>query len=441
VPEDLLLEHGTVVRYLTDLRDELADVRTLESRRHTMPGTRAAEPGDTVNARRQVALLNDIAKALVEAIGLDDGLARILKTATESLGAERSTFLLMNESGRMVTHVHQPQDGPPLASEALMTAAARSRAGILSLDAQQDLRFSASASVISQGIRSCICSPVWADNRILGMLLFDRGPGDPFMAEDLELAALVGYQAAIAVDRTRFLDRARSVERRRSELLRHFSPDLATTMSERESLDRDPLDLAPRRDVTALHVVMDGTASLPSAAEPEHIGGFLCVCLDALARIVWEHGGVVEWKTCAGLTALFGVMDALQKASGRALSCALAMQKAFAEVRGSLPHGAELTLRIGAETGPVLAGICGPTEKPEFVAIGQAVDTAVRLAAIATPGAIAVGPLARAAAGAGFGFEPIQTTAPSDGPAVGYKLVGADQHSLDSFIPPSQRES
>ena len=244
-PQALLSDQRTIIRYIADLVHDAslpqasprppvaADVEgavvaaaAAEPRRDTVRGA----TGSTGVARRQIGILNEIGRSLVGATTIHEALGRLLRVLAASLGAERSAVLLMDERGEMVPLLAEPQDRPPRLSATVVQATLRSRAGILTLDAQQDLRFAQSQSVIVQGIRSCICAPIWADNRILGVLLLERGFADPFTADDLELATLVGFQAALAVERVRMAERARVSEEQRSRLLRHLDPSVAAPL-------------------------------------------------------------------------------------------------------------------------------------------------------------------------------------------------------------------
>jgi len=405
--EEILSEQGTVIRYLSDLREDLSQLRGDGGRRDTAPGARAGQTGPIAVVRRQLAVLNEIGRALVDASGLDECLKRVLQIAGDAVEAERSSLLLMDESGKMVPRVHNPSEGPPLGSEALMAAAARTRAGILSLDAQQDLRFASSQSIISQGIRSCLCVPIWADNRILGMILLDRGLGDPFTAEDLELVALVGYQAAIAIDRERFAERARASDRRSGELLRHFPSNLVHAALTQESLDRNPLDLALRPEAAVLRAEIDGLLALAEIGSMDQVEVFLHECFEGLQAVVFDYGGVLERRAGSSLTALFGVPGGEPESAIHALRCGLAMQQRFGVLRQVDAPLVPMALRIGVESGRVLAGNYGPSDRPDFAAFGEAVDAAVALASAAGPGEVAAGPNARERAGGELAFQPV----------------------------------
>src|SRR5574342_731194 len=98
-----------------------------------------------------------------------------------------------------------------------------------------------SASIIAENIRSCLCVPIWAENRILGALVFDRHSVEPFTGDDLELATVAAYQLALAVERERFLEHSRTAEQQRRRLLRHFSHDVAAAILQQEEQAEDPL--------------------------------------------------------------------------------------------------------------------------------------------------------------------------------------------------------
>jgi adenylate cyclase len=392
-PKGVLQEQGTIVRYLADLQKEVTQgVQAVdaEPQRDTDPGLHRTTRRGAV-ARRQVAVLNDIGKALIDAPGLDDCLAKILHAVAAAVRAECSSLLLMDEGGRMVARASEPQGSPPRISETVVAAAAQSRAGLLTLDAQQDLRFSGSQSVIAQGIRSCLCVPIWADNRILGMLVLDRGFVDPFTADDLELVTVVGYQAALAIERARFLERATAVEEQRRKLLRHFSPDVANMILSQEQLDKDPLDATVREDVTVLFSDVQGFTGLTERLPPLELAQLLRDYFRAMTEALFEEKGTLDKFIGDGLMAVFGAPVAQPDGAVRAVRCAWKMQQKLAELNRNLAPNRRLTIRIGVNTGRVIAGNFGSPDRLEFTVLGDTVNVASRLESMAEPGAIWVG--------------------------------------------------
>ncbi len=400
----LLAEHGTIVRYLADMQAEARQAEEPEPKRDTDPSSRR-HTGRGPASRRQIAVLNDIGRALVDAPDLDGALAKILHAVATAVRAERSTILLMDESGRMLPRATEPSGSPPRVSETVLAAAARGRAGLLTVDAQQDLRFTGSQSIIAHGIRSCLCVPVWADNRILGMLVLDRSFVDPFTADDLELTTVVGYQAALAIERARFLARSTRIEDQRKRLLRHFPPDVASVLLSHEQADGDPLDAQVRNDVTVLFADVQGFAGLTERLSPLELSTLLRDHFRSMTESIFEQGGTLDKFIGDGVMAVFGAPLPVHDGAERALRCAWTMLRKVEEANRSLPADRRFSIRIGVNSGRVIAGNFGSPDRQEFTVLGDAVNVAARLESMAAPGTIYVGRETAEQAGHAFAFQ------------------------------------
>jgi adenylate cyclase len=397
-PPSLLSDQRTVIRYIADLAAESATPRVTperpsppEARRETIRDTgRATLAGNSPTAtRRQVAIMNEISRALLGATGLTDALQRLLRVLSGVLAADCSSVLLMDERGEMVPLVAEPPDRPPQLSATVVQAALRSFAGILTLDAQQDLRFSESKSVIMGGIRSCICAPIWADNRILGVLLLQRGAADPFTADDLELATMVGFQAALTVEHERMSERARSCQEARQRLAQHLPVDTVSAVSGSDAPEKDSLEPALRHDVAVVSVVLSGLPAL-AAARPAPESALRVLALQhALAQLLLDLGAMVEQRLDGGLLAVFGFPQSRPDPAPAALRAArAALERADALESGETPR---LELRLGVDAGHAVVGNFGPVERPDLRAVGESVEAALRLALDASPGEVLVG--------------------------------------------------
>lgn len=396
-PVDVLRQQGTFIRSLSDLQAEVAAAKASYLGKKTLGAASGAavKADPALLARRQVAVLNEIGKSLIEAANLDSSLSAILSTTAEAVRAERSCLLLMDESGRLTPKAYAPAGVPPRLSGTVVSAAIQTaldkKAGILILDAQADERFAQSRSILSEGIRSCMCVPVWGDNRILGMLVLDRSFADPFTPEDLELVTVVGYQAALAIERARFLARAQEGEAQRKKLLRHFSPDVANMVLHQEQLDRDPLEVSLRDEVTVLFSDVQGFTGLTERLPPLELGALLKDYFREMTEAIFEQGGTLDKFIGDGLMAVFGAPVAQAEGPEKALRCALRMLERLEVLNRRLGDDRKIAIRIGVNTGRVIAGNFGSPERLEFTVLGDTVNTASRLESIASAGAIYVG--------------------------------------------------
>lgn len=386
--DTVIKREGTILRSIDELRSEV------ESAMKTARKPGAEDP--LLLARRQIAMLNQIGKELIEVADLADALAAILSATSKAIRAEHSSLLLIDEHGALVPAARFPPDAPARVSSTLvneaMQTALQKRAGILVLDAMSDARFAQSKSIYSEGIRSCMCVPIWGDNRVLGMMVFDRGFTEPFTAEDLELTTVVGYQAALAIERTRFLERAKAGEAQRKKLLLHFSPDVAKVILSHQGED-DPLAVSLRDEVTVLFADIKGFTGMTERLPPLELAALLRDYFGEMTAAIFENGGTLDKFIGDGLMAIFGAPIPLEDAAHKAVKAALGMLRRLDALNQRLPDDRLINIRVGINTGKVIAGNVGSADRLEFTVIGDTVNTAARLESVARPGGVCVGPL------------------------------------------------
>ncbi|MEU4562508.1 adenylate/guanylate cyclase domain-containing protein [Actinoplanes sp. NPDC023936] len=155
------------------------------------------------------------------------------------------------------------------------------------------------------------------------------------------------------------------------------------------SFDAATLPAAERRIVTVLFGDLSDFTSWSEDLDPERVGAVTDRVLAALAGAVKTFGGHVDKLTGDGIMAVFGAPVAHEDDGERAVRAALSMQRAVRRVlddeRGG---GAPLGLRVGLNTGEVVAGMQAGIE---YTVIGDTVNTAARLADAAAVGAVYAG--------------------------------------------------
>lgn len=206
-------------------------------------------------------------------------------------------------------------------------------------------------------------------------------------------AALVRGSSAAAVTATAEsqseLALAQEAMRRLRRLRRYVPPVVAEgILHDREWLRGE------RREVAVLFADAVGFTSLAASLDAESVFELINDLLGRLVECVHRYDGMVDKFTGDGLMAVFGAPIAHENDAELALRAALDMQKAATEfepiARARL--GAPLQIRIGIHSGPVVAGIIGAEEQAAYTVIGETVNVAARLQALARPGCILVGP-------------------------------------------------
>lgn len=161
--------------------------------------------------------------------------------------------------------------------------------------------------------------------------------------------------------------------------------------------------------VTVLFADLSGWTAVSERLDPEVAKRVSETALLRLGNEVDRHGGTLDKFAGDGLMALFGAPVAHEDDAERAVRAGLAMQAAMLEVNTELGsvHGAGFSLRVGVNTGEVLAGAVGE----RYTVTGDAVNTAARLESACRAGAVTVGARTHAATHEAFDYRELEPLA------------------------------
>src|SRR3954465_9965484 len=144
-----------------------------------------------------------------------------------------------------------------------------------------------------------------------------------------------------------------------------------------------------RRQVTVLFADLSGYTAASEHMDPERVKVLVDSSLKRLAQEVERFGGSVDKFIGDNVMALFGAPVAHEDDAERAVRAGLGMQQAMEEINEQLreSHGVTLALRVGVNTGEVVAGAVGDA----YTVVGDTVNVAARLEAAAERGTGTVG--------------------------------------------------
>ena len=188
---------------------------------------------------------------------------------------------------------------------------------------------------------------------------------------------------------------------------------------------------AERKLVTALFADVTGSTPLGERHDPEDLKDVLGAYLDAMRSEIEAEGGTVEKFIGDAVMAVFGVPVAHEDDAARALRAALRMQWRLEALNEDLQrrHGVRLAMRIGVNSGEVLAAT-GPRPE-EGMVTGDAVNTAARLEQSARPGQILVSErTARSTRGFRFGEVGALAVKGKSEPVATIELLAEEEASL-----------
>src|SRR5215204_4114708 len=159
-----------------------------------------------------------------------------------------------------------------------------------------------------------------------------------------------------------------------------------------------------RRQVTVLFADLSGYTAFAERMDPETVKSLVDRALLRLGQEVARYGGTVDKYIGDNVMAIFGAPVAHEDDAERAVRAGLGMQAAMAEVNDGLPDGAHFALRVGLNTGEVLAGAVGD----DYTVVGDTVNVASRLQTAARPGSVTVGERTMHATGEAIRYERLE---------------------------------
>ena len=139
-----------------------------------------------------------------------------------------------------------------------------------------------------------------------------------------------------------------------------------------------------RRVVTVLFADLVGYTALSEHVDPERVKRVVEGAFQPLIDEIERFGGRVDKVLGDGILALFGAPVAHEDDPDRAIRAAIEMHAALDGYVGEIGLDQQLQLRIGINTGEVVVGTVSGTD--DYTAMGDVVNVASRLQAMAPPG-------------------------------------------------------
>ena len=147
-----------------------------------------------------------------------------------------------------------------------------------------------------------------------------------------------------------------------------------------------------------------GSTALSAQLDPEELSNVLGAFQKACVSAVTGFGGSIAKYMGDGALVYFGYPEAHEDDAERAVRAGLALIDAMAAMQLSVPVRPQV--RVGIATGLVVVGeLIGEGSAQERVAVGETLNLAARIQAVASPDSVVVAELTHRLAGAAFDYE------------------------------------
>ncbi len=171
------------------------------------------ETAAAVKAWNVIRELTDVIAGLLPPEQL---LARVLDLIFQELEADHGLIMLRDDAtGELLPEVvrfrspalqREVSGASIIASRTIINHVIESRTGVLCSNVVADERFRSGKSVQNLGMRSVICAPLVARDRILGVINLDCSvTRHTYTDAELRLVTAIGYQAGLAIDNARLV--------------------------------------------------------------------------------------------------------------------------------------------------------------------------------------------------------------------------------------------
>jgi adenylate cyclase len=279
------------------------------------------------------------------------------------------------------------------ASRTIIEKVIREKVAVLTSNAMADSRFEGAKSLFLQQIRSAMCVPLWRKEKVIGVIQLDSVRFDnQFTQDDLELLKAIGSQMAMVIEQARLNEQIREEEMMRRRLERFHSPQVIEMILRGSQKTKDNVMEANELTATILFTDIVGFTRLAEQISPRETNIILNRYFSTMTDVVFGYDGTLDKYIGDGLMAVFGAPMESDDNAERAILAGKEMRVKLKEMmteKGSLSR--KFDIRIGINTGRVVAGNIGSPRRMDYTVIGDPVNIAARLESIAKPNQILIG--------------------------------------------------
>jgi class 3 adenylate cyclase len=168
--------------------------------------------------------------------------------------------------------------------------------------------------------------------------------------------------------------------------------------------------IAERRHLTVMFCDLAGSTALSARLDPEDLRGTITAYHRCCTELVERNGGFVAKYIGDGVLAYFGYPQAHEHDAERAVRAGLDLVEAVPKL--ATHAGSPLQVRVGIATGLVVVGdLIGTGAAQEHAVVGETLNLAARLQALAEPGAVVIAAATQRLTGGLFEYHDLGTTA------------------------------
>jgi adenylate cyclase len=385
--------------YQVDSRDLLVSAEPRKGSART--GHQLKEALSSLERSNKVLyILYEVSRQLNSIHDFNELLKKIMDLIFIVIDADYGFLILIGDGGKdnLVPVVVKSRDGFAQhdinlkASRTIINRVIHDKVALLTSNAMDDSRLGYAKSLFVQQIRSAICVPLWRKDRMMGVIQLESVSMDnQFTQDDLELLKAIGSQMAMVIEQASLNEQIRQEERMRSRLERFHSPQIIDLILKGDQEAKDDFMEPKYITATILFTDINGFTRLSEQLPPRDVNIILNQYFSRMTDIIFKYDGTLDKYIGDGLMAVFGAPMGKEDDAERAIRAAKEMIKELKALMKETKDEKRFTIRIGINTGRVVAGNIGSPKRLDYTVIGDAVNMASRLESIAQPNQVLIG--------------------------------------------------
>lgn len=175
---------------------------------------------------------------------------------------------------------------------------------------------------------------------------------------------------------------------KKRNLERFLSPQVVDLIGQ----DEGEISLKSERlQATILFSDIQGFTELSERLDPQETADLLTGYFSFMSKIIFAHDGTLDKYLGDGLIAIFGAPFEYPDHPLKAVQAGLQMLEQQQKFVAGLANEKRFSIRIGIDTGEIIAGFQGSPERMEYTALGKSVIIANRLQSLAEQGTLYLG--------------------------------------------------
>ncbi len=345
-------------------------------------GVGALDPCRTIDLN--YLILHRLSSLLVTVTSVTEFLSAAMDLVMESINSTSGALLLLEPDGSLKEEVIRGMRTGWSAD--MVFEAVRTKKSIL---AGHD--FAVTETMDIRGAKSSLCAPLIHEGQVLGVIYLEDPMPGRFTEDSLMLVTVIANQVASGLEKAALNERLYREILIRKNLERFLSPRVAERIVEDCTAQGKVALRTDKLTATILFADIQGFTLLSERLDADEVATLLTQYFTLMTNVVFKWEGTLDKYLGDGLLAIFGAPLPFADHAERAVGCALEMLKEQQKFVEELPPDRRFAIRIGINTGEVVAGYLGAPQRMEYTVLGEPVVIAFRLQSLAKPGSISMG--------------------------------------------------